>query len=118
MSTYYVQAWLDAVNPKSLLPWSNEHPTQGQAERNKMEKGGWRVTAVRVDALCFPGAVSGKEPACQCRRHGFDPWVGKIPGRRAWQPPPVFLPGEPHGNSSLAAYNPQVRKESDKTVAI
>ena len=26
--------------------------------------------------------------------HRFDPWVGKIPGRRAWQPTPVFLPGE------------------------
>ena len=41
--------------------------------------------------------LSGKEPSCQCRRHkrgGFSPWVGKIPGRRAWQPTPVFLPGE------------------------
>ena len=32
--------------------------------------------------------------SCQCRRHGFDPWVGKIPWRRAWQPTPVFLPGK------------------------
>ena len=30
----------------------------------------------------------------QYRRSGFDPWVGKIPWRRAWQPTPVFLPGE------------------------
>ena len=45
----------------------------------------------------FPGGASGKEPACQCRRHkrgGFDPWVRKILCRRAWQPTPVFLPGE------------------------
>ena len=28
------------------------------------------------------------------KRPGFDPWVGKIPWRRAWQPTPVFLPGE------------------------
>ena len=44
-----------------------------------------------------PGSASGKEPACQCRRskrHGFDSWVGKIPWRRAWQPTPIFLPGE------------------------
>ena len=27
-------------------------------------------------------------------RRGFNPWVGKLPWRRAWQPPPVFLPGE------------------------
>ena len=43
------------------------------------------------------GDASGKEPTYQCRkhkRHGFDPWVGKIPWRRAWQPTPVFLPGE------------------------
>ena len=42
----------------------------------------------------FPGGASGKEPACQCRRRkrcGFDPWVGKIPWRRAWQPSPVYL---------------------------
>ena len=47
--------------------------------------------------LGFPGGTSGKEHACQCRRHkrlGFDPLVGKIPWRRAWQPTPVFLPGE------------------------
>ena len=46
-------------------------------------------------------------PACQCRRHKrcrFDPWVGKIPWRTAWQPTPVFLPGESHGQRSLAGY--------------
>ena len=36
--------------------------------------------------------LSGKEPACQCRRHGFDPWVRKIPWRKKWQRTPVFLP--------------------------
>ena len=44
----------------------------------------------------LPGGASGKEPNCPCRRckrHGFDPWVGKIPWRRAWQPTPVFFPG-------------------------
>ena len=47
--------------------------------------------------LGFPGGASGKEPACQCRRpkrEGFDPWVRKIPWRRAWPSTPVFLPGE------------------------
>ena len=45
-----------------------------------------------VSVLCsFPGGASGKEPACQCRRRKrrrFDPWLGKIPWRRAWQPTP------------------------------
>ena len=53
----------------------------------------------------FPIGASGKEPACQCRRHKrhrFGPSVGKIPCRRAWPPTPVFLPGEFHGQRSLA----------------
>ena len=35
------------------------------------------------------------------RRRGFDPWVGKIPWRRKWEPAPVFLPGESQGQRSL-----------------
>ena len=61
----------------------------------------------------FPGGTSGKEPDCQfrrLRRHGFDPWVGKIPWRRAWQPTAIFLPGESHGQRSLAGYSPEVAK--------
>ena len=40
------------------------------------------------------------------KRPWFDPWVGKIPWRREWQPTPVFLPGEFHGWRSLAGYSP------------
>ena len=64
----------------------------------------------------FP--ASGKEPACQFRRHKrrrFDPWVGKIPWRRKWQPTPVFMPGKSHGLRSLVGYSPWGRKESDTT---
>ena len=48
-------------------------------------------------------------------RCGFTSWVGKIPWRRAWQPTPGFLPGEPHGQGSLAGYNPEGHKELDTT---
>ena len=41
--------------------------------------------------------LSGEEPTCQGRRRRFDPWVGKIPWRRAQQPTLVFLPGESQG---------------------
>ena len=47
----------------------------------------------------FPDGASGKELTCQCRRHkrcGSDPGVRKMPWRRAWQPTPLFLPGESH----------------------
>ena len=50
--------------------------------------------------------LSSKESACQCRRPGMDPWVGKIPWKRKWQPTPAFLPGESHGQRSLAGYIP------------
>ena len=56
---------------------------------------------------------SGKESACHCRRHKrcrFNPWVGKIPGRR--KPTPVFLLGRSHGQRSLVGYSPWGRKES------
>ena len=48
----------------------------------------------------FSGGASGKEPSCQCRRHRrhrFIPWILKMPWRKAWQPTPVFLSGEYHG---------------------
>ena len=58
-----------------------------------------------------------KIPACQSRRPGFSPWVGKIPWRRARQPTPVFLPGEFHGQRSLIGYSPWGHKELGMTEA-
>ena len=64
-------------------------------------------------ALDLVGWLSGKEPACQCRRGRFDSWVGKLPWRRKWQATPVILPGESRGQQSLAVYSPWGRTESD-----
>ena len=61
----------------------------------------------------FPGGASGIDPACKCRRckrHGFYPWVGKIPRRRERLPTPLFWPGEFH-----TLYSPRGPKESDRT---
>ena len=55
----------------------------------------------------LPQWHGGKESASQCRRHGrsrFNPWVGKIPRRRKWQPTPVFLPRKYHGQRSLGGH--------------
>ena len=60
--------------------------------------------------LGFPGGSDGKELASQCGRPGFDPWVGKIPWRRKWEPTPVLLPGESHGQRSLAGDSPWSHK--------
>ena len=59
--------------------------------------------------------LSGKELACQCRRCELDPWVGKIPWRRKWQPTPVFLLGKSHGQRSLVGHSPWSHKEVDTT---
>ena len=48
-------------------------------------------------------------------RRRFHPWVGKIPWRRAWQPTPIFLPGESHEQRNLVGYSPQCCKELDTT---
>ena len=68
----------------------------------------------------FAGGTCGKESLCQRRRHErhrFDPWLRKIPWRRAWQPTPVFLSGESHGQRSLAGYSPRGCTELDVTEA-
>ena len=44
----------------------------------------------------LPRWLSGEESACKAR-DGSNPWSGKFPWRRKWQPTPVFLPREPHG---------------------
>ena len=63
----------------------------------------FRLRAREVHYLIqgLPRWLSGKESTCQCRRHGFSPWVGKIPWRRNWQPTPVFLPVKSYGHRNL-----------------
>ena len=54
------------------------------------------------------GAGDGKRPE-------FDSWVRKIPRRRKWQPSPVFLPGESHGQKGLVGHSPWGGTESGRT---
>ena len=54
----------------------------------------------------LPRWLSGKEPACQCRRWSFDPWIRKILWTRKWKPTLIVLPGKSRGPRSLAGYSP------------
>ena len=92
------------------------------AWRIPIDRGTWQAAVHGVEKSqhmvfwCFPGGTTGREPICQCRRHKgcrFDPWIGKISWRRAWQPTPVFLPREFYGQKSLVGYSPWDGKESD-----
>ena len=73
-------------------------------------------TAFKIEKQCmgFSGGAVVEGSACQwrrCRRTEFDPWLGKIPCKRKWQPTPVFLPEKSHGQRSLAGYSQWVHKE-------
>ena len=66
----------------------------------------------------FSDGIDDKEPTYQNRRHKrhrFNPWVGKIPWRRNWQPTPVFLPGKFHGQRGAWWARVHVVAESDVT---
>ena len=69
--------------------------------------------------MALPWWLSRKESACKAgdAGGGFDPWVGKMPWRRAWKPTPVLLPGECHGQRSLVGCSPWGLKELDTTEA-
>ena len=83
----------------------------------------WELNLSPSNPACIrfvglPRWNSHKESACQCRRckrHRFDPWVGKSLWSRKWQPTPDFLPGKSHGQRSLGGYSPWGCKESDTT---
>ena len=116
-------------------------PLQYSCLENLRDRGAWQAMVHRVtktwaqlerfsthDKHRFYGDLSphkhkhrlprwwrDKEFACQCRRCGFHPWVGKIPWSRKWPPTPVFLPGKFHGLISLAGYSSWVCKELDVT---
>ena len=72
----------------------------------------WQWASPVVIVVKNPPANAGE------MRCVFDPWVRKIPWRGAWQPTPVFLPGESHGQRSLADYSPLSSKKLDVTEVI
>ena len=101
------------------LYWSSAHPGSslhnppfraGLVELNalicKLDPTFLSLTLRLWPEISLPWWLSGKESTCQCRRHRFYLWSGKIPWRRKWQPAPVFLPGEFHRQRDLECYSP------------
>ena len=96
-----------------IPPWTLIHVAQGQNTQGSPYK---RLTLKHGRRRRRASQVVLVVPTCQCRRHKrcrLSPWVGKIPWRRKWQPTPVFLPEETHGQRSLVGYGPWGHKESD-----
>ena len=69
-----------------------------------------------VSTTVFEGKLSGGSVVKNAPANagvaglGFDPWVGKIPSRRQWQPIPVVLPEKSHGQRSLVGCSPCLRE--------
>ena len=73
---------------------------------------GWSASCLACDSFSY---IWSPPLHLQYGRPGFDPWIGKNPWRRAWQPTLVLLPGKSHGWRSLVGCSPWVRWESDMT---
>ena len=88
---------------------------------HKQCKGGfmhWVVHGEGCHANWLPRWLSGKDSTYQFKRYRilrFNPWIRKILWRRKWQPTPLFLSGNSHGQRSLVVYSPWGHKESDAT---
>ena len=109
-------------NIYSLLVSGNGNPLQCSWLENPRDGGAWWVAVYGVaqnrtwlkrlssssssSSIRNPWWHSGKETACQSRRCGFNPRVGRTPWRMELPPTPIFLPGKSHGQRSLGNYSP------------
>ena len=115
--SFFFIAW--ACYPENKGTCRGECPPSSMAQQELVSLNS--QNALDVTCLYFtrasPVVLVVKNPPANAgdRRRRFDPWVGQIPWRRAWQPTPVFLPGESHRQRSLAGCSPSGRKESDRT---
>ena len=106
IKTYFLSGYIN-VKSEDFKPHLTTNTTFKKFIGNEV----WRASQV---ALLVKNLSAN---AGDTRDSGFSPWVGKIPWRRAWQPTPVFLPGESHEQRTLAGFSPWVCKESDTSEA-
>ena len=111
---------LQADSLRSKAPeWRTNIPVEEHAsgikDRNlRRYRGCWdkNSTLDMLTSRWLSWWLRGKQPTCQCRRHGFDPWVEKSPWRRIWQPTPVFLPRKSHGLRNQVGLQPMGLQKS------
>ena len=75
----------------------------------------WVISTLRPLWITLLWQVKSLPAMQETQEMQFDPWVGKIPWRRQWQPTPVFLPEKSHGQRSLAGHSPWDHRGSDTT---
>ena len=102
--------------PDRLNWWTPNTPTalHGEPFLVTLAKRGLPSLELLYSQKCRLIPPVGTGICLQCRRPGFNPRVGKIPWRRKWQPTPVLLPEEFHGQRSLVDYSPWLRNSRSK----
>ena len=95
--------WIGKITwRRARLPTPVFLPGESHAQRSLAGYSPWGHTELNTTEATEPVGKRGTRrvsrpcPGMQCKRPGFNPWVEKIPWRRAWQPIPIFLPGEIH----------------------
>ena len=122
--------WMTSLSLFTFMHWRRKwQPTlvflpgesQGRGEPSGLLSMGlhkvghyWSDLAAAAVAVSVWG--SQVSTACQCRRHRFNPWVGKIPWRRKRQYPSVLLHEKSPGQRRLVGCSPWGPKELDMTV--
>ena len=107
-------SWLKDWNLVSNHWQADSLPLAPPGKPITLERNSAKTSTTVVAVQLLSRGTDVKEPTCQ-RSSRFDPWVGKIPWGRKWQPTSVFFPGEFYGRWSLADYSPWGLKESDTT---
>ena len=104
--------WILMTTWMSLKMNSPVEPSRKTTDAVQMDCNLLRDFVALAFRLTVPGFLIHRDSlvaqtviCLQCRRSGFNPWVGKIPWRRKWQPTPVFLPGKSHGQRNLLGYS-------------
>ena len=114
-----ISSWERSLEQRSLLHGIRRSPPFGHVGFGLWASGTRRVNfyclSHPICYICFcqawgaeglPSWLSGKESICQCRRLKSNPWSGKIPWRKKWQPTAGCLPENTRGQRSLAGYSP------------
>ena len=87
------------------IPWTEE-PGGLQSMWSQRVRHGWATSTTPLLLGKYWVSLVGQGVIClQCRKHRFNPCVGKIPWRREWPLTPVFLPREFHRQRSLVSYS-------------
>ena len=101
ISSKHIELYISLVILKSVAFYTNSGGSKKEQEKGKYSNStdhSWVSMVVQM-----------------VKRHGFNPWVRKIPWRRKWLPTLLFLLGKFHGQKSLEGYSPWDHKESDTT---